>query len=171
MSNSPTNLSDYEAISNTVQHYIDGAKSGRGAEMKLAFHDDPTIFGHSGANLMAGPIQTLFDAVDGNPRGLGTTVPDRQYRRHRHRRHCEAGARQLVWQAVHRHVHAAQSRRRVEDYEQGLPSALLISNWEGMSGDLPQRRPSCSNNGGHRARCLSYKRGGKSWSVPSIPMK
>ena len=71
MSNAPTNLSDYEAITKTVQHYIDGAKSGQGAEMKLAFHQDATIFGHAGANLMAGPIQTLFDAIDQNPAASG----------------------------------------------------------------------------------------------------
>ena len=38
MSNKSTNLSEYEAIAKTVQHYIDGAKAGRGAEMKPAFH-------------------------------------------------------------------------------------------------------------------------------------
>ena len=67
MSNAPTNLSDYEAIAKTVQHYINGAKAGKGAEMKLAFHQDATIFGHVGADLMAGPIQILFDFVDQNP--------------------------------------------------------------------------------------------------------
>ena len=71
MSNAPTNLSDYEAIAKTVQHYIDGAKTGKGAEMKLAFHQDATIFGHAGADLMAGPIQTLFDWVDESPAASG----------------------------------------------------------------------------------------------------
>ena len=63
MSDAPTELSDYQAIADTVQHYIDGAKSGRGADMKPAFHDDATIFGHG----LAGPIQRLFDGVDQNP--------------------------------------------------------------------------------------------------------
>ena len=67
MSDAPTNLSDYEAIAETVQHYIDGAKSGRGADMKPAFHQDATIFGHAGASMMAGPIQQLFDGIDQNP--------------------------------------------------------------------------------------------------------
>ena len=71
MSNAPTNLSDYEAIAKTVQHYIDGAKSGQGSEMKLAFHPDATIFGHAGPNLMAGPIQQLFDVVDQSPAASG----------------------------------------------------------------------------------------------------
>ena len=31
---------DREAITKVVQHYIDGAKSGRGDDMKPAFHKD-----------------------------------------------------------------------------------------------------------------------------------
>ncbi len=60
MSNAATNLSEYEAIAKVVQHYIDGAKSGRGDDMKPAFHKDATIFGYVGADLFAGPIQQLF---------------------------------------------------------------------------------------------------------------
>ena len=45
MSNAPTNVSEYDVIAKVVQHYIDGAKSGRGADMKPAFHKDATIFG------------------------------------------------------------------------------------------------------------------------------
>lgn len=71
MSNAPTNLSDYDAITKTVQHYIDGAKSGRGADMKPAFHQDATIFGYVGADLFAGPIQGLFDWNDQNGPATG----------------------------------------------------------------------------------------------------
>ncbi len=60
MSNPPINVSEYDAIANIVQHYIDGAKSGRGDDMKPAFHKDATIFGYVGADLFAGPIQQLF---------------------------------------------------------------------------------------------------------------
>ncbi len=66
MSNSPIKLSDYDAIAKTVQHYIDGAKSGRGADMKPSFHKDATIFGYDGTDLFAGPIQQLFDWNDQN---------------------------------------------------------------------------------------------------------
>ena len=66
MSNAPTNVSEYDAIAKTVQHYIDGAKSGRGADMKPAFHKDATIFGYAGTDLFAGPIQQLFDWNDQN---------------------------------------------------------------------------------------------------------
>ena len=64
MSNLPTKVSEYDAIAKTVQHYVDGAKSGRGANMKPAFHKDATIFGYFDGALFAGPIQGLFDFVD-----------------------------------------------------------------------------------------------------------
>jgi hypothetical protein len=71
MSNAATNLSEYEAIAKTVQHYLDGAKSGRGDDMKPAFHQDATIFGYVGADLFAGPIQQLFDWNDQNGPATG----------------------------------------------------------------------------------------------------
>jgi len=60
MSNINTKVSEYEMIGKVVQHYIDGAKSGRGDEMKPAFHKDATVFGYVGNDLFAGPIQQLF---------------------------------------------------------------------------------------------------------------
>ena len=66
MSNEATNVSDYDAITKTVQHYIDGAKSGKGEDMKPAFHEDATIYGYIGPDLFGGPIQLLFDWNDQN---------------------------------------------------------------------------------------------------------
>ncbi len=66
MSNVPTKVSENDAIAKTVQHYIDGARSGRGDDMKPAFHKDATIFGYAGADLFAGPIQQLFGWNDEN---------------------------------------------------------------------------------------------------------
>ena len=66
MSTTTTNLSEYDAIAKVVQHYIDGAKSGRGDDMKPAFHDYATIFGYVGSDLFAGPIQQLFAWNDEN---------------------------------------------------------------------------------------------------------
>lgn len=63
----PVSLSEYEAIGITVQHYINGGRTGRSEEMKVAFHPDATIFGYVGPELFAGPIQKLFDWVDQNP--------------------------------------------------------------------------------------------------------
>ncbi len=66
MSNIPTNTNDSEMIERTVQSYINGAKSGKGEDMKPAFHEDATIFGYIGDDLFAGPIQGLFDWNDEN---------------------------------------------------------------------------------------------------------
>ncbi len=62
----PTDLTDYDAIYTTIQQYIAGAKSGKGDDMKPAFHQDATIFGYAGADLFAGPIQKLFAWNDEN---------------------------------------------------------------------------------------------------------
>ncbi|NNF41607.1 MAG: nuclear transport factor 2 family protein [Phycisphaerales bacterium] len=56
----------HEAIVRTIQHYIDGARSGRGDDMRPAFHPDATIFGYVGDEFFAGPIQGLFDWNDQN---------------------------------------------------------------------------------------------------------
>lgn len=61
-----SDLSEYDAITKTIQHYIDGGRSGSSAEMKRAFHPDATIFGYVGADLSAGPIRQLFDWNDKN---------------------------------------------------------------------------------------------------------
>jgi hypothetical protein len=66
MSNAPANAREHDAIAKAVQHYIDGAKSGQGDDMKPAFHEDATIFGYVGDDLFAGPIQRLFDWNDEN---------------------------------------------------------------------------------------------------------
>ncbi len=62
----PTDESEHGVIAEAVQHYIDGAKSGKGDDMKPAFHKDATIFGYAGADLFGGPIQQLFDWSDEN---------------------------------------------------------------------------------------------------------
>ncbi len=64
MSNVTTDVTDRDAIAKVVQHYIDGARSGKGDDMKPAFHKDATIFGYAGADLFGGPIQLLFDWND-----------------------------------------------------------------------------------------------------------
>ena len=66
MPNAPIDMNEHDAIAKTVQHYIDGARSGKGDDMKPAFHRDATIFGYAGDALFAGPIQQLFDWNDSN---------------------------------------------------------------------------------------------------------
>ncbi len=75
MSNSTTNVNDQDAIAKVVQHYIDGARSGKGDDMKPAFHEDATVFGYVGPDLFAGPIQNLFAWNDDN--GPATELVDR----------------------------------------------------------------------------------------------
>ena len=58
--------SERDAIAKAIQHYIDGAVSGRGDDMKLGFHAEATIFGYVGDDLFAGPIQQLYDWNDAN---------------------------------------------------------------------------------------------------------
>ncbi|MFQ5482026.1 MAG: nuclear transport factor 2 family protein [Nitrospinaceae bacterium] len=64
-------MGEYNAIAKVIQRYIDGAKSGRGGDMKPAFHKDATIFGYVGADLFAGPIQQLFTWNDENGPATG----------------------------------------------------------------------------------------------------
>ncbi len=66
MSNAAIDVREQDAIAKSIQHYIDGAKSGKGDDMKPAFHKDATIFGYAGADLFGGPIQLLFDWNDEN---------------------------------------------------------------------------------------------------------
>ena len=75
MSNVIADVNDQDVIAKVVQHYIDGARSGKGDDMKPAFHEDATIFGYVGPDLFAGPIQNLFTWNDDN--GPATELEDR----------------------------------------------------------------------------------------------
>ena len=75
MSNVTTIVNDQDLITQVIQHYIDGARSGKGADMKPAFHADATVFGYVGPELFAGPIENLFAWNDDN--GPATELVDR----------------------------------------------------------------------------------------------
>jgi hypothetical protein len=62
-----TSTNDQESIARTLEHYIEGGRAGSSQRMKPAFHDSATIHGYLGADLIAGPIQGLYDWVDANP--------------------------------------------------------------------------------------------------------
>ena len=64
MSTATLNVSEYDVIADVVQHYIDGAKSGKGDDMKPAFHKDATIFGYVGAHLPATGLQARIASID-----------------------------------------------------------------------------------------------------------
>ena len=59
-------LTNYDAIDGVIQTYLDGARSGKGNDMLPAFHPQATVFGYVGSDLLAGPIQLLFDWHDQN---------------------------------------------------------------------------------------------------------
>jgi len=59
-------INEYKAINDTVQHYLDGARSGKGDDMRPAFHEQATIFGYVGPDLFAGPIEGLYAWNDEN---------------------------------------------------------------------------------------------------------
>ncbi len=75
MSNENIGTNDQDVITKVIQHYIDGARSGKGDDMRPAFHEDATVFGYVGADLFAGPIQKLFAWNDDN--GPATELDDR----------------------------------------------------------------------------------------------
>jgi hypothetical protein len=54
-------LKDYEAIAETLQDYVDGARSPSAKQMKSAFHPNAQIFDHLGDHLLADPIEALFE--------------------------------------------------------------------------------------------------------------
>jgi hypothetical protein len=60
-----TYLSDYDAIVNTMQMYIDGSRHGKSELMRPAFHPEASFFGYAGEQLATG-IQFLFDWIDKN---------------------------------------------------------------------------------------------------------
>ncbi len=66
MSEATSHIEDYDAIERVLQHYLRGATTGKGDDMKPAFHEDATVFGYVGTDLFAGSIKKLFAWNDQN---------------------------------------------------------------------------------------------------------
>lgn len=66
MTQAPVLASDRDAIERVIETYIRGGVSGKSSDMKAAFHANATIHGYLGPDLIAGPIQVLFDWIDEN---------------------------------------------------------------------------------------------------------
>ncbi len=62
----PTYVDEIDAIREVLEHYVGGARTGRGEAMKPAFHEDASIYGYVGPDLFGGPIQGLYDWNDAN---------------------------------------------------------------------------------------------------------
>ena len=74
MRSTESNTKDRDAIVQALKVYVKGAISGKGEDMKPAFHEDATIFGYVGADLMAGPIEQLYAWNDENGPATGLQV-------------------------------------------------------------------------------------------------
>ena len=60
-------FNDRKAITNLLtSYYLKGAISGKGSEMKPTFYNDASWYGYVGQDLIAGPIQSLYDWHDNN---------------------------------------------------------------------------------------------------------
>lgn len=59
-------LQEHGAIAETLQYYIEGSLAGKSELMKEAFIQEATIVGYYGGGLVSGPIQKLYDLIDGN---------------------------------------------------------------------------------------------------------
>ncbi len=71
MSATSSYVNEIDEITKVMQAYIEGARTGNGAAMKPAFHNDATIFGYVGPDLFGGPIQGLYDWNDQNGAAIG----------------------------------------------------------------------------------------------------
>ena len=61
-----TYVRDYDAIVEAMNRYTESVRTGNSAAMKPSFHESCTFYGYFDGQLLAGPIQLLFDWVDGN---------------------------------------------------------------------------------------------------------
>lgn len=59
-------IRDYDAIVDVMNRYNEGVRTGSSSVMKPVFHQGCTFYGYYQGNLLAGPIQMLFDWVDSN---------------------------------------------------------------------------------------------------------
>lgn len=60
-------MSESAAIAEVIEQYIEGGVRGDSALMAKSFHADATIYGVAEGKAFGGPIQILFDGVEGNP--------------------------------------------------------------------------------------------------------
>ena len=54
MNRTPFKTSEHDRIAQVLEHYIDGARSGRSDDMRPAFHEQATVFGYFGDDMIAG---------------------------------------------------------------------------------------------------------------------
>jgi len=62
-----TTATEREAITETLQLYMDGAADGDVAKLKQAFHDDAWMFGQMGGHRFDMPITDFYDLAASRP--------------------------------------------------------------------------------------------------------
>jgi hypothetical protein len=69
-------MTDEKAIRETIDHYSNGMRTADLASLKKAFHELAILCGYIGDELIAAPIQGLYDWVESNsvPEGYTCTV-------------------------------------------------------------------------------------------------
>ncbi len=60
-------MSEEAAVTQVLEQYIEGGVKGDSALMAGSFHPDATIYSATNGTSEGGPIQILFDAVEGAP--------------------------------------------------------------------------------------------------------
>ena len=60
-------LIEYERITMPIEQYAQGAIEGKSTIMRQGFHPAAQIYGYLDGDLMADPIQALYDYVDQHP--------------------------------------------------------------------------------------------------------
>ena len=60
-------LIEYENIVMPIEQYVRGAMEGKSSLMKQSFHASAQIYGYLDGNLLADPMQILYDYVDEHP--------------------------------------------------------------------------------------------------------
>ncbi|MGM8931153.1 nuclear transport factor 2 family protein [Salinicola halophyticus] len=63
--------SDYDAVVNTANKYVEGLRIGDSGPIAEAFHKDAIMYGFTNGELLGGPIENLYDFVKENG-----TAPD-----------------------------------------------------------------------------------------------
>jgi len=70
MTNQSISLHEYEAIRKVIGLYAEAGRQARSDVMKPVFHQNAIMYGFAGGRLSGGPIQGLFDYIDGNPKAV-----------------------------------------------------------------------------------------------------
>lgn len=59
-------VTEVDEITEVIETYVNGARTGKSSSMAPAFHDDANIYGYVGPDLFGGHIQGLYDWNDEN---------------------------------------------------------------------------------------------------------